>query len=80
MCLGRLASVNWVGRKNIWFCSHWLEKFCFILQYSRQIFHLFCDKMQELGGTVIYRSPGKTDAYQPVDWGFRCLLKALSKD
>ena len=46
---------------------------------ENQSFHLFCGKIQELGGMVIQGPPRKIDAWQPVKRGFGHVLKALSK-
>ena len=56
------VSTEWAERI---FASAVIDKDKFILfcnTIDGQIFHLFCDKIQELGGTIIYRPPGKTDA------------------
>ena len=69
-----------MGRKI--FVTSVIDKDGFILfcdNLDEQTFRLFCEKIRELPGTVISRSPGKTDACQPVDGGFGRHLKALSK-
>ena len=69
-----------MGRKT--FATSVIDKNRFILfcdNLDGQTFHFFSEKIRELPGTVIDRSPGKTGACQPVDGGFGRLLKALSK-